>query len=264
MERHPIPFNEAAYQDFIRDRCANFQAVLTRLDRAGCLGASAMTETTALLTRPFRDDERGGVAIIFALMLLPILTIVSLAIDYGRALKVNSELSSAADAATAAALHKLPATVTDLRPFIRIQLDANLPKHLKNLPFDFNISEQRRVIELSVTARVATAVIGLVGIDHIDVNVVSTQIIPKAPALLPQLPARGPSNVHDAEEAMRRALNGLANHSGPGSSSHVEAPSADEIAKATEEVNRQVREALDSIGKGDVDFDALKQALGNR
>lgn len=223
-----------------------------------------MSGTTVLPASPFGDDERGGIAVIFALMLVPILTIVSLAIDYGRALKVNSELASAADAATAAALHKLPATVTDLRPFIRIQLDANLPEHLKNLPFEFNVSEQRRVVELGVKARVATAVIGLVGIDHIDVNVVSTQVIPKAPVLQPRLATNGPINLHDAEDAVRRVLNGLADQSGRGSPSRSEAPSSEEVAKATEEITRQIEQALDSIGQGDVDLDALKQALGNR
>lgn len=209
----------------------------------------------------FANDERGGVAVIFAAMLIPLITIISLSIDYGRALKVNSEISSAADAATAAVLFKLPASADDLMPFVRRQLDANLPEHLKNLPFELNISESKRIVELSVKTEVPTAVIALVGIDRIDVNVVSTQRIPKAPKSIPGLQI--PGNARDAEDAMRRALDSF--RPGGGSDTPAVAPPApEEVAKATEEINKQVQEALDSIGKGNVDFDAIKQALGNR
>lgn len=51
----------------------------------------------------FNRDERGGVAIIFALTIVVLLLICGLGIDYGRAIHAKAKLSAAIDAATLAA-----------------------------------------------------------------------------------------------------------------------------------------------------------------
>src|SRR5687768_18325267 len=48
--------------------------------------------------RSFRDDRRGGIAIIFALSLVPMLGMVGLAIDYSRASRVRTSMHAAVDA----------------------------------------------------------------------------------------------------------------------------------------------------------------------
>lgn len=53
--------------------------------------------------REFSNDERGGVAIIFALTLIVLSFMAGLALDYSRIVHTNSKLSAAADAAALAA-----------------------------------------------------------------------------------------------------------------------------------------------------------------
>jgi Flp pilus assembly protein TadG len=48
----------------------------------------------------FGGDLRGNVAVIFALAIIPVLTMVGAAVDYTRATQLNSKLQSAADAAS--------------------------------------------------------------------------------------------------------------------------------------------------------------------
>ena len=216
-----------------------------------------------LLAR-FASDERGHIAIIFSVALVPLITVVSLAIDYGRALKTNSQLSAAADAATAAVLHRLPATVDDLKPFVRTQLDANLPQHLKKLPFDLVVSEKRRVVQLNVETQVPTALIALVGIDKLDVSVVSTQRIPKVASLAGSIGGVGsarPADMRAAEEALRRAASDLG--LGGGGSSSGERPSREQVRKIADELNKKLEEALKDAGNGNINLDAIQSALGN-
>jgi Flp pilus assembly protein TadG len=58
-----------------------------------------------LLSR-FRRDQRGNVAVIFVLALMPILSAIGCAIDYSRATQLRSKLLSAADAASVGSIAK--------------------------------------------------------------------------------------------------------------------------------------------------------------
>ena len=53
--------------------------------------------------RSFAADERGNVAVMFALMSTVILLVVGIAIDYARTVNMQSRIGAAADAATLAA-----------------------------------------------------------------------------------------------------------------------------------------------------------------
>ena len=54
----------------------------------------------------FRGDQRGNIAVIFTLALLPILSAVGCAIDYSRATQLRSKLLAAADAASVGSIAK--------------------------------------------------------------------------------------------------------------------------------------------------------------
>lgn len=54
----------------------------------------------------FRRDQRGNIAVIFALALIPVMTAVGCAIDYSRAVQIRSKLQAAADAASVGSLAK--------------------------------------------------------------------------------------------------------------------------------------------------------------
>jgi Flp pilus assembly protein TadG len=59
------------------------------------------------LTGCFRRDQRGNVAVIFVLALLPLLSAIGCAIDYTRATQIQSKLQAAADAASVGSIAKL-------------------------------------------------------------------------------------------------------------------------------------------------------------
>jgi Flp pilus assembly protein TadG len=64
---------------------------------AGCLTS---------LTRRFRSDSRGNIAITFALALLPVLSAIGCATDYSLASRMRAKMQSAADAAAVASISK--------------------------------------------------------------------------------------------------------------------------------------------------------------
>jgi Flp pilus assembly protein TadG len=54
----------------------------------------------AKIVRKFRRDQRGNIAVIFAIACLPIIEGVGCAVDYSRAVEIRSKLQAAADAAS--------------------------------------------------------------------------------------------------------------------------------------------------------------------
>jgi Flp pilus assembly protein TadG len=62
----------------------------------------------ALLAR-FRRDEKGNIAVIFAIALLPALSAVGCGVDYSEATRMRAKLQSAADAASVASISQMSA-----------------------------------------------------------------------------------------------------------------------------------------------------------
>ena len=58
------------------------------------------------LVRRFRRDQRGNIAVLFAIACLPFITAVGCAVDYARATQMKSKLQAAADAAAVGSLSK--------------------------------------------------------------------------------------------------------------------------------------------------------------
>jgi Flp pilus assembly protein TadG len=65
-----------------------------------------MRNLLSLMNR-FRGDQRGNIAVIFVLALLPILSSIGCAVDYSRASLLRSKLLAAADAASVGSIAKL-------------------------------------------------------------------------------------------------------------------------------------------------------------
>lgn len=120
------------------------------------------------------SDREGNVAMIFALVLVPIIGVVSLSIDYGRALKTKSLIHNAADAALNGNLAAIMLDRDELQRRVRLSFDANLPEDLRGLPISLNVNEQARTIQLSTATVIPTAIMALIGVDRMDVAVTST------------------------------------------------------------------------------------------
>ena len=65
-----------------------------------------MFPKSAQLLGRFRRDQRGNIAVIFALSLVPVLSCIGCAIDYSRATQIRSKLQAAVDAASVASVSK--------------------------------------------------------------------------------------------------------------------------------------------------------------
>jgi Flp pilus assembly protein TadG len=61
---------------------------------------------SAQLVRRFRRDQRGNIAVLFALSLIPVLSCIGCAIDYSRATQLRSKLQAAIDAASVGSVAK--------------------------------------------------------------------------------------------------------------------------------------------------------------
>lgn len=181
-----------------------------------------MQSPNCQFVRRLGADRRGNVAIIFALVLVPILGIVSLSIDYGRALKAKSLLNNAADAALQGNLVAAFLDRDEFQKRVRASMDANLPEDLRGIPFTLNINESARTVSLSTKTIVPTAIMALVGVDRMDVAITSTIKVPepKAPSFNtgPAIAGRpAPADaVRAAEDLVREIGQGQGGRGGTG------------------------------------------------
>lgn len=145
----------------------------------------AVREAARALARSMLRNEEGSIAILFALMLVPLLGITMIAIDYGRASNVEARLQAAADAAARAGALRLGQPHDLVREAVRLNLDENLPKSLKGVPFSLDIGLNDERLSLTISKAVPTSISGLFGANKIDVAVKSDAERPAPPASAP-------------------------------------------------------------------------------
>jgi len=125
--------------------------------------------------RRFSRDRRGTVAITFALSLLPMMVLIGLGVDYARALKLQTELNSAADAAALAAV----STSTDqfnlpTQASIKTYFDGAAGAMPAGATYDVTSKSSTSVTSLFVTvnytATLPTTFGGLIGIPTMNIS----------------------------------------------------------------------------------------------
>ena len=119
--------------------------------------------------RRLLTDSSGNVAIIFALLLIPILTATGAAIDYNRAMGARAKLASAVDAATLA-LARSPMQDDDnaqqfLANYVQTSLDYVGFTASSWQITDF--TQTRQVIDVAFAGTIDTVIMGLVNIHQI-------------------------------------------------------------------------------------------------
>jgi len=124
----------------------------------------------------FASDRRGTMAIIFALVAVPVVTFVGAAVDYGQALSVKTRLQAITDIAAAAGA-RLPATANQnrvdavLKSFnSNLQVVPSASDNLSSPSIIPTIQASNAQVSVSATATVQTAFMGLIGIRSIDVE----------------------------------------------------------------------------------------------
>lgn len=126
----------------------------------------------------FFTSQRGNVAIIFAIALIPILMAAGSAVDITRALQVKARLDSALDAAGLAAGKKIDASDATITATAQAYFNANYPADELGVPGELHVDITDDTIRLSVRASVDTTIMKFAGYD--DIQVVSENEISRA------------------------------------------------------------------------------------
>jgi len=120
-------------------------------------------------------DERGTVAMIFALCLFALVMLLGLAIDIGRAIHTKTKLASAADAAALAAaksLHDNKMTTGEIQALARRFFDTNLggsgqPNFGSISDFQVLVDRDKSTVTISATADVPTTFARIGGVQQV-------------------------------------------------------------------------------------------------
>jgi Flp pilus assembly protein TadG len=135
-----------------------------------------MTDWTArlwALRKKFGASEGGNVAMIFGMMLIPVLAVTGGAVDYGRAVAAKSKLQGIVDAAANAGA-RLPATANQNREKAVLSVfDANVAgTELADVKPQVNATNADTSVQATYTLE--TSLLGLIGIEEIDVTAKTT------------------------------------------------------------------------------------------
>lgn len=125
--------------------------------------------------RRWRADRRGSYAVIFALALVPILIAIGAAVDVSKAYVVKQRLTRALDAAGLAVGGTTGMTTAQIQTTAQNFFNANYPASKVGVPGALVVSTSGNVVNLSVTAAMPTSVMGIVGLNNLDIHA-SSQI----------------------------------------------------------------------------------------
>lgn len=116
----------------------------------------------------FSRDRQGAVALIFGLTLMPMIVGTGLAIDYARAQTLQKEIGYALDAAALAAGSWQGLSPSEMEGKAQTFFDANFNPSF-GTSGNLDVAINGSTIELAATGHVDTAILGIIGIDQIDV-----------------------------------------------------------------------------------------------
>ena len=129
------------------------------------------------LMRGFVGSERGNIAMMFGLMIVPIVFAVGAAIDYSRAAQRKVQFQAALDA-TALALGLMPqnASQSDLETKAAEVFNANFAGS-GTWGSNIVVAKTGSTVDLSIVGNISTYFMGLANINTIDLNVASQVLI---------------------------------------------------------------------------------------
>ena len=118
----------------------------------------------------FAADNRGVAALLFGIVLIPIMLSIGLAIDYSRALRVKQHLGQALDSAALAAGSWGNLSAAQITAKAQSFFDANYAAGSLGSPSALNVSVLDGVITISATSSVDTTFMQLAGINYVTVG----------------------------------------------------------------------------------------------
>ena len=143
----------------------------------------------------FFDDTRGSIAAIFAMSLVPVLGLISLAIDYGRASHVETTLQRAADAGAMACQRLFTQDRDKIHQTFSANFRANLPDDFKDTPFELKVASDFTRMTVKTKREVPTTMLAMIGRKQLTVGAETTVRLPQSATREPsQRPAREPGS----------------------------------------------------------------------
>lgn len=118
----------------------------------------------------FRRNRQGNVAIIFAVALMPIMAAAGIGVDLSRAYLVKAHLTQALDAAGLAVAGSPGASEEYLETLAQDFFNANYPTTAIGVPGELHLNLGDNVVTLSATATLPTSLLGIFGVDEMDVG----------------------------------------------------------------------------------------------
>jgi Flp pilus assembly protein TadG len=136
-----------------------------------------MFKALASRTHRFARDRSGNIAIMFAILVIPLMGIVGAAIDYSSAYRAKSRVQYALDA-TALAVNRSIGTLNDdeLREMAATLFAGNLGSGPPASLSVVDIQESSREVTLKATTSVDTKFMGILGIDVLSLAAASTTV----------------------------------------------------------------------------------------
>lgn len=130
---------------------------------------SSRTPIRSLLLGMARD-RRGTTAIIFAIMVIPTMSLVGAALDFTHAFRLKQSMTNAIDAAALAAGSALDLTNAQRTELAESYVQANLSQGASETVGAPTVTITDKTITVSIDATIDTAMLGVVGIDTISVQ----------------------------------------------------------------------------------------------
>ncbi|MEM8811590.1 MAG: TadE/TadG family type IV pilus assembly protein [Pseudomonadota bacterium] len=121
----------------------------------------------------FVKAEGGNVAILFALVLVPILGIAGAALDMSSARSARAELQNRVDGAALAAAQKLGESNGAVKETLAAHFDGQAVSGAKTINWRHEISDDRSSLTVTADAQVETSLLGVMGFKTLSVDVKS-------------------------------------------------------------------------------------------
>ena len=124
----------------------------------------------------FQRDRRGAVALIFAIMLLPLCLCIGAAVDYARILRWKGSFDNSADAAALAAASQGASIVTNppSAAFVQNYFSAELGAMNDGVTVSSNVTMSQSVtsyfVNVSYTATIPTTLMRIIGVNNVTLS----------------------------------------------------------------------------------------------
>lgn len=143
-----------------------------------CLERMQMTQTRSLtqtfahnIARRFASDERGATAILFGIALVPVIGMGAAVLDYSRAAAARTQVQGALDA-TALMLARDAGQFSDAQLQSRGQVffSAQMTRKYGAVVSPLSVTRDSKAIKVAATATVPTAMMGILGIQRVEIG----------------------------------------------------------------------------------------------